>query len=137
MIDYRAEYTDYWSRPDRRGTHSFADPRPIVAQILQSCGIGSILDVGSGNGLLVQTLLREGIDARGVDVAESVVETCNARMPGRFTVGSILKLPFEDATFDTIISTDCLEHISPADIPELSHIFKCKTISFGFPPGLV
>jgi ubiquinone/menaquinone biosynthesis C-methylase UbiE/uncharacterized coiled-coil DUF342 family protein len=117
VIDYRAEYADYWSRPDRRGTHSVADPRPIVAQILQSCGIGNILDISSGNGLLVQTLLRQGIDAHGIDVAENIVEKCNARIPSRFTVGSILKLPFDDASFDTLISTDCLEHIAPADIP--------------------
>ncbi len=116
-MDYLREYNDYWSRPDRFGSHSFADPRPIVAQIIQSCGIGSVLDVGSGMGLLVQTLVRQGVDAHGMDIAPRVVDQCNSRMPGRFTAGSILELPFTDASFDTVMSTDCLEHIAPEDIP--------------------
>lgn len=116
-VDYKSLYDNYWSRPDRWGSHSFADAEPIAEQILTSCGPGRILDVGCGMGLLVRTLLRKGIDARGVDVAAQPVARANELAPGRFQTGSILHLPFDDASFDTITSTDCLEHIAEADVP--------------------
>ncbi|MED5773885.1 class I SAM-dependent methyltransferase, partial [Enterobacter kobei] len=68
---------------------------------VMTCGIGRTLDVGSGEGLLVASLLRRGVDAYGVDVSEVVTAHCNRRMPGRFTQGSVLELPFEDASFQT------------------------------------
>lgn len=116
-VDYRALYTDYWSREDRWGSHSFHDPEPIADQILASCGGGPLLDVGCGMGLLVRTLLRRGVDARGVDIAPAPVAEADRLAPGRFAVGSILELPFEDGAFDTVISTDCLEHVAEADVP--------------------
>ncbi|MBX3364485.1 MAG: methyltransferase domain-containing protein [Phycisphaeraceae bacterium] len=116
-VDYQSLYDDYWSRPDRWGSHSFADPEPIAEQILSSCGGGRVLDVGCGMGLLVRTLLRKGVDAHGVDVARAPVERARMLAPGRFSNGSILALPFADQSFDTVISTDVLEHVSEADVP--------------------
>ena len=39
-------------------------------------------------------------------------------MPERFTRGSVLELPFENAAFQTVVSTDCMEHLAPEDIPK-------------------
>ncbi|HHM7607548.1 class I SAM-dependent methyltransferase [Pseudomonas aeruginosa] len=94
------------------------DTDRIAEQIVMTCGIGRTLDVGSGEGLLVASLLRRGVDAYGVDVSEVVTAHCNRRMPGRFTQGSVLELPFEDASFQTVASTDCLEHLAPEDVPK-------------------
>ncbi|MCC6283845.1 MAG: methyltransferase domain-containing protein [Phycisphaerales bacterium] len=116
-VDYGSLYADYWARPDRWGKHSFADPEPLAEQILTTCGGGRILDVGCGMGLLARTLLRKGVDARGVDVAPAPVEEANRLAPGRFQVASILDLPFDDGSFDTVVSTDCLEHIREEDVP--------------------
>lgn len=116
-VDYSSLYADYWSRPDRWGKHSFADPEPLAEQILTTCGGGRILDVGCGMGLLARTLLRKGVDARGVDVAPAPIEEANRLAPGRFQVASILELPFDDESFDTVVSTDCLEHIREEDVP--------------------
>ena len=33
------------------------------------------------------------------------------------TTGSVLRLPFEDQSFDTVVSTDCLEHLAEDDLP--------------------
>ncbi len=114
--DYQAQYEVYWNSTDRMGESS-GDMNRIAEQIVMTCGIGRTLDVGSGEGLLVASLLRRGVDAHGVDVSEVVTARCNSRMPGRFTHGSVLALPFEDASFETVVSTDCMEHLAPEDVP--------------------
>jgi len=115
-VDYARWYEEYWSREDRWGSHSFDDADEICAQILSTCGAGRTLDVGCGMGLLVRTLLRRGVDAHGVDIAKAPVEEANRLAPGRFSVASILDLPFEDGAFATVVSTDVLEHIAEEDV---------------------
>jgi len=46
-----------------------------------------------------------------------VVDRANARWPSRFHQGSVLALPFPDGYFDTVLSTDCMEHLAPDDVP--------------------
>lgn len=115
-IDYAATYDAYWRRDDRWGQHSFADASELARKVVLLAGPGSVLDVGTGMGGLVFALLQEGVDARGVDVAPVAVENGNTKAAGRFSLGSILELPFADATFDTVVCTDVLEHLAPADV---------------------
>ncbi|HXC97997.1 MAG TPA: methyltransferase domain-containing protein, partial [Verrucomicrobiae bacterium] len=116
-MNYTQEYDEYWSRPDRWQSHSFEDPDAIARQIEELCGRGSLLDVGCGMGLLVSTLAARGVDAHGLDASSRPVEEGNRKLPGRFHQGSILSLPFPAESFDTVSSTDCLEHIAEADVP--------------------
>lgn len=117
MVDYASMYDGYWNRPDRIGESSFSDPGKIANQILSTCGLGRILDVGCGMGTLVRELLKRGADAYGVDVSKTAVEYCNKYAPGRFLEGSVLSLSFKDGEFDTVVSTDCMEHLAPEDVP--------------------
>lgn len=121
MIDYSDAYDKYWQRPDRMGESSFDDPTPLTRQILATCGPGRILDVGCGMGALVRELLKQGADAYGIDVSPIATASCNRFTPGRFHAGSVLALPFPDGSFDTLISTDCLEHLAPEDVPRALH----------------
>lgn len=116
MLDYSDVYDDYWKRPDRVGESSFEDPAPLARQILTTCGSGRILDIGCGMGALVREFLKQGANAYGVDVSSVAITYCNGFMPGRFQTASILALPFPDYSFDTLVSTDCLEHLSPEDV---------------------
>ncbi len=117
-------YDRYWSSPERVGESS-ADLSTVSDRIVALCGMGNILDIGSGEGRLVEALLRQGFDAHGIDVSEEVVARSNSRIPGRFHHGSVLDLPFEDNAYFTVVSTDCLEHIAPQDIPSaLSEIHR-------------
>lgn len=115
--NYDKLYKNYWSRSDRWGSHSFDDAEVLADQILATCGGGPVLDVGCGMGLIVRTLLRRGVDARGVDVAVAPMAWANERAPDRFQQGSMLELPFDDEAVDTIVSTDVLEHLDDADVP--------------------
>lgn len=114
--DYQSQYDNYWLSSDRVGESS-GDLEHVALHILSTCGLGRTLDIGSGEGFLVSSLLRQGIDAHGIDVSEVVTARANQRIPGRFTHGSVLSLPYEDASFHTIVSTDCMEHLAPDDVP--------------------
>lgn len=116
-FDYSKEYNEFWSYPERWGASSFEDVQLLKNEILQACGYGKILDVGCGMGALVLELCRNGIDAFGIDVADVAIHNLNLKLPNRFQVGSILNLPYEDNYFDTVVTTDCLEHLKPEDIP--------------------
>ena len=122
--DYQTLYDEYWVKDDRIGESS-SDLEGTANQIIISCGIGRTLDIGSGEGRLVASLLRECVDAYGLDVSEVVVSRCNQRFPGRFTQGSVLNLPFADGSFQTIVSTDCMEHLASQDVPmALKEIYR-------------
>ena len=117
-MNYEKEYNESLLLPDGRNSHSFTDPRALASQIQGVCGRGSLLDVGCGSGLLVQTLVGEGVDARGVDIAPRPIEEANRLAPGRFQIGSILALPFPNESFESVTTTDCLEHLAAADVAE-------------------
>lgn len=99
------------------GTPSFEGPATLARQILSTCGPGRILVTGRGMRALVQGLIKQGADAFGVAEPSEAAAHCNCYAPGRFFAGSILKLPFQYECFDTLISTDCLEHLAPEDVP--------------------
>lgn len=125
--DYQSLYDGYWLADDRIGESS-GNLEEAANQIVISCGIGRTLDIGSGEGLLVEALLRKCVDAHGLDVSEVVVSRCNKRIPGRFTHGSVLALPFDDESFQTVVSTDCLEHLAPEDVPAaLKEIYRVSS----------
>jgi SAM-dependent methyltransferase len=90
-----------------------SDIDAFTRRLIDTCGMGPVLDVGSGEGLLVSALLKLGVDAKGV--RESVAQ-CDERTPGRFFPGSVLDLTFADDSFDTVVADQCLEHLTPDDI---------------------
>jgi len=73
---------------------------------------GTVLDLGSGDGLLLSLLAQKGVTGKGLDLSEEGV--AKARLKGLDTVvydfGS-QKLPFADSSFDTVVMLDILEHL--------------------------
>uniref|UniRef100_A0AAU3IAF3 Methyltransferase domain-containing protein n=1 Tax=Streptomyces sp. NBC_01393 TaxID=2903851 RepID=A0AAU3IAF3_9ACTN len=76
----------------------------------------NVLDVGCGTGALLR---RVGIrfpnaELTGVDVSPSMVETARAKVPEglpvTFVHGAAEQLPFEDESFDLVVSTICFHH---------------------------
>lgn len=67
-----------------------------------------ILDVGCGEGVLVEEFSAKGYDIKGIDLnyeSEYV------------QIGSVLNLPFPDGTYDAVLLLDVFEHLTYSDQP--------------------
>ncbi len=73
---------------------------------------GTVLDLGSGDGLLLSLLAQKGITGKGLDLSEEGVTKANSKGldTAVYDFGS-QKLPFADASFDTVVMLDILEHL--------------------------
>jgi SAM-dependent methyltransferase len=76
-----------------------------------------LLEIGLGYGTLGEALARLGADYHGLDLAGAPVAMMRARLacvpdarPEQVVQGSALELPFEDASFDHVVSIGCLHH---------------------------
>jgi SAM-dependent methyltransferase len=75
-----------------------------------------VLEVGLGYGTLGQLIASRNADYYGADIAEGPVANMRRRLswlglPEDHAVkASVLKLPFEDGTFDFVYSIGCLHH---------------------------
>lgn len=94
--------------------------------------INTVLDVGCSNGKSVQQLWKGGRNASGVDISSIAVEMalrtrttkalgngiiprCLAGAPC-FQQATATSLPFNNRSFDAVLSTDVLEHVSPNEV---------------------
>lgn len=68
-----------------------------------------LLDVGCGSGQLALMAAKDGLDVTGVDIASNLIERARARAQAeglrvRFEEADAEALPFEDASFDVVVS---------------------------------
>ena len=68
-----------------------------------------LLDVGCGSGQLALIAAKDGLDVTGVDIATNLIERARARAQGeglraRFEEADAEALPFQDASFDAVLS---------------------------------
>ncbi len=71
---------------------------------------GQLLDVGCGNAWSAYAFARRGFDVVGVDLNANAFEP--PALPNlRLREGSVLSLPFADASFDLIAGYQMLEHV--------------------------
>lgn len=74
-----------------------------------------ILDVGCGNGELVDFLIKNGFNVYGIDASQSGIKIAKLKNPNRVFLQDLTSddLPPEisDIPFDTVISTEVVEHL--------------------------
>lgn len=105
-------------------------PQDFFAPLALRAGI-NVLDVGCGTGAflrLMAPLVSPGT-AVGVDLSETMIAEARQRSAENvdnlsFQVGSVLDLPFPDATFDRVLATQLLLHVpdSPAALAEMKRV---------------
>lgn len=78
-----------------------------------------ILDVGFGSGIVESIYYdlfpNSGIKLYGIDFSPKSVLRAKKRFPkGEFKKGSILKIPYKNEMFDTVICLEVMEHVVPS-----------------------
>jgi ubiquinone/menaquinone biosynthesis C-methylase UbiE len=74
----------------------------------------SLLDLGCGEGLLA-LLKRKDVYLAGIDLSPELIEMAARNGYDRACVGQLTELPFEDASFDYVVSLDVFGHVDFAD----------------------
>nr|WP_294943206.1 class I SAM-dependent methyltransferase [uncultured Mucilaginibacter sp.] len=96
-------------------THNFNYMLQPLLKMLDKNKNHCILDLGCGNGYLVNYLVSLGYNAYGTDASEKGIAMAKEHNPDRFFVQDLStdKLPpeLQQLSFDTIISTEVIEHL--------------------------
>lgn len=74
----------------------------------------SILDVGCGKGFMMHdfTHLLPGIRITGIDISEYAISHALEDMKSRIRVGDAKKLPYQDKSFDLVISINTIHNLA-------------------------
>ncbi|RJO62667.1 MAG: class I SAM-dependent methyltransferase [Dehalococcoidia bacterium] len=82
------------------------------AAVARRVGQGKILDVGCGDGLLLERLVAPGRELHGIDMSADEVKKAKTRVPqAAVSSGDVRDLPHPSDSFDYVVCTDVLEHI--------------------------
>ena len=87
----------------------------------------TLLDGGCGTGLFTKRAVERGAKVTSLDIAPKLVELTIKKCPtAKGVEGSLLELPFDDNTFDFVISSDVIEHTPDplAAVKELIRVLK-------------
>jgi SAM-dependent methyltransferase len=87
--------------------------RTVLEGVIDGLGLPSsarILDAGCGSGRNMIELRRHGT-VTGVELSDASVEIARGRGAGEVVAGSVLEMPFPDASFDFAVSLDVVEHL--------------------------
>lgn len=122
-----ADYQDY-GFDNADPSHVFNYLQDTLLSMLDKEKNTCILDLGCGNGYLANYLLSQGFNVYGTDASEKGIAIAGQISPGRFFVQDLstntLPAPLQRLAFDTIISTEVIEHLyNPA-----SFIALCKQL---------
>lgn len=125
QVERSGEYEtrgDYHRHLDRRWAHYpiyVEKLRAITQRLEQFSPQSRILDVGCGEGLIVEQFHQRGYDIRGIDLHyESAL----------VTRGDLLHLPEDDGSLDVVLALDVIEHLNFSDqelaLAEIHRVLK-------------
>ena len=82
-----------------------------------------ILDIGCAKGFLVHDFMKvlPGSEANGIDISDYAISNAMPEVKDRLKVGSAVKLPYPDKSFDLVISLNTLHNLR---LPELEKALK-------------
>jgi SAM-dependent methyltransferase len=115
---------DYWDGDRRYGYGGYRyDGRwlPVARDMAERYELAAgdrVLDVGCGKGFLLHEFTRAvpGVGIAGIDVSAYALEHALDEVKPFLTAGSANELPFEDASFDLVVSLGTLHNLGAGDL---------------------
>ncbi len=97
--------------------------QPVIPTFQEHFGLtaeSSVLDVGCGKGFMMHDMaeLIPGITVKGVDISEYAIENTIEGMRPHVQVANAKALPFEDNSFDSVISINTVHNLERAECGE-------------------
>lgn len=86
--------------------------RMILAAIERHKKRGRLLDIGCGPGFILDEAQRRGWSVDGIDPSRWAREYCQKKFGILIYQGYVNNAPFDDKSFDAIIMSDAIEHVS-------------------------
>lgn len=77
-----------------------------------------VLDVGCGKGFMVYDFIQQipGIDIQGIDISHYAIENAKEEVKSYLQVANAMDLPFEDNSFDLVISINTIHNLEQKDL---------------------
>lgn len=117
LFDHSAETYDEWCKTP---LGSFVDTveKQMIVELSNPKPGEQALDIGCGTGIYSLLLALHGLEVTGIDISSGMLQKAEKQKQSiRFMEGDIHTLPFEDNTFDLVISNLVLEFVtSPNDV---------------------
>jgi 2-polyprenyl-3-methyl-5-hydroxy-6-metoxy-1,4-benzoquinol methylase len=109
-----ADYNDYGFEHAHQ-PHNFSYQLNALLRLIDKDKNKYILDLGCGNGYLVNYLIEHSYNAYGTDASEKGITIAKKQNPDRFFLQDLsadaLPAQLQNIPFDTIISTEVIEHL--------------------------
>lgn len=111
----------YYDRNIKTYSDTNQNPADFINEFLSFLKKGQkILDVGSGHGINAHYMHSRGYDVIGIDLSKEMTEYAKTKYPQiEFRLGDMTKLPFSANTFDGILASYSLIHLTKAAIPSV------------------
>lgn len=129
-IALQQTFWDHWNARERETAigEISRDQKNAVLGWLQATGRTDldIIDVGCGAGWMEPALKQFGT-VTATDLSTKVLARVSARIPHvRFVAGDFMALPFEDASFDVVVTLEVLAHVADqgAFIAKISRLLR-------------
>ena len=136
QLDRIYTVADPWGMETAREQARFAATNAIIESAFGR--VGSVLEIGCGEGHQTEWLARLSDEQYGVDVSAKAIERARKRLPqASFHAGSIEDQPWGDAAgrFDLVTACDVLYYMSdvPAAIARMRHLAPNGLVTFYAP----
>jgi 2-polyprenyl-3-methyl-5-hydroxy-6-metoxy-1,4-benzoquinol methylase len=109
-----SEYKDHHFNSEKPSYLWYYIQQPLLSLLSKEKNT-CILDLGCGNGYFVKYLVSQGFNAYGIDASTEGIGIAKKAHPDRFFIQDLsensLPEPIRHLTFDTIISTEVIEHL--------------------------
>lgn len=110
MAEEYYEQDSLWGRePNERELKRISDTIAMIP-----AGVTSVLDVGCGDGRITNRLV-DHYEVVGLDISQAALQHVRAET----VLGSVDDMPFDDRSFDLVLTTELLEHL-PKGVYEMS-----------------